>query len=69
MNDYSIETLITVFAKHAKDAEESQLVMSERFRKLYPDQELPDNMKETFNIAKAFHEICKEISRLRNSTD
>jgi hypothetical protein len=62
MDKYSIKNLSEVFLKHAEEFEKNRVRHLERF----PDAEY---LKDDFNIAKALHYICKELSRLQSDTD
>lgn len=62
---YDIDSLIETFIQHHEQAELSQIVYIERFKKHFPGEELPDHMTDKFSISMAFHMICKEIKELK----
>jgi hypothetical protein len=59
--DYSIESLSEVFSDHAEKFDRDSKRNIEEYKIKYPDQDLPEHMKENFNLAQALSLICKEI--------
>ena len=64
MEDYSLDSLSKTFSSHADTADQEFEKAVISFKKINPDIDLPDHMKENFNLARALSVICKELIRL-----
>lgn len=64
-NDYSIENLGAIFAKHADIADDEHEKMIKQYIQQYSDNPLPKHLKENFNIARALSVMASEIDRLK----
>ncbi len=63
-NMYELEELIKKFKEHAIQADKSQ----EEWKKSWKDNnqggEMPDHLKDDFNLPRALGSICQEIDKL-----
>jgi hypothetical protein len=64
---YQIEELMKTFSQHAKESEKMRLESIEKFKKEYPNDQLPDFLLNDFNICGALLTIVTEIHRLKNN--
>ena len=62
---YEIESLIKTFSEHAVSAEEIRRKMLEEFKINYPDEPIPDHMKDGFSLPTALCRMCEEIRNLK----
>lgn len=63
---YKIDFLIETFSKHAEEADKNQKRHLEQFKAMNPDEPIPDNMIDDFNLPMALASICKAIQELQN---
>lgn len=68
-NDYRIEELGKIFAEHAKEYLEISRKVDEQWLEHNPGQELPECMKDRFNLSEALFVITDEIIKLKNILD
>lgn len=66
-HNYSLEGISKTFSEHAEMGEQHQKMVNETFLQQNPGQELPEHMKNPFNLPKAFSVICSEIEKLKTS--
>lgn len=64
-NDYRLESLSGTFLKHAEKGDENHRMQVENLKNNFPDQELPDHMKNPFNIARALSVMAAELEKLK----
>lgn len=65
--DYSIENLEFIFMRHAEEAEQRNKEIIDNFKKDYPNEDIPDHMKSSFNLAKALSVMANEINKFRKN--
>ena len=63
--DYSLENLISIFKKHANQSDKNQQEIIRYYKENFPDSELPEYMKDNFNISYALSVMCCEIEKLK----
>lgn len=66
MTKYDLDSLIESLLKHHEKAQKVFIDQVERFKRDYPDTELPEHFKENFSLPKVLHVICKEIKDLKD---
>ena len=65
--DYTIEQLEKTFREHYEKDEIDDEERRVNFKKNFPYSELPPHLKKnSFNLSKALHVICREINQLKN---
>lgn len=64
-HDYRLETLASTFGTHADMADAHQEFINKSFAEQNPGQELPEHMKNPFNVAKALSVMAAEIEKLK----
>lgn len=64
-HDYTLETLASTFADHAGMADAHQEQLNQLFKDSNPGQELPEHMKNPFNVARALSVMAAEIEKLK----
>ena len=64
-HDYRIQALAGVFSDHADMAEASNQYSVACHKQNYPDQELPEQIMNPFNVAKALSVMAAEIAELK----
>ncbi len=62
---YTLEWLSKNFSEHAKFFDEQCKKELEDYKKNYPDSELPEHLKEGFNLPRALAVICFEIQIMK----
>lgn len=67
--DYTIEQLEKTFKEHSEEALKEQEFQIEKFKIMWPDDQLPSHMLNSFNISEALYVICKEINYIKNSIE
>ena len=65
MSEYTIEQLEKTFLEHYENSIQENNKRLEKFKKEYPDSEIPEHFLNDFHISKALHIICKEINLLK----
>lgn len=63
--DYRLETLASTFSDHAEMIETHQEQINKMYTEQNPGQELPEHMKNPFNIAKALSVMAEELNKLK----
>lgn len=63
--DYRIEELIKTFHEHAQNFVDGKEYRLKMYKEEFPNNEIPDCLKEEFNLAFALSEICTEIAILK----
>jgi hypothetical protein len=63
--DYSIETLVSTFASHAKAQEENLTKCREQYKKIYPADKDPEHLINPFNLSHSLTCICQEIVNIK----
>lgn len=63
---YKLDFLIETFLKHAEEHAENNRRLLEQFKKMNPDEPIPDHMTEEFNLPMALATICHEIQEMKN---
>ena len=66
MSKYDIDSLIAQFEQDWHESEKRNAECKADFIKKYPDAPVPEHFSYTFNIARAFMEMCKEIKGLKD---
>lgn len=64
---YGLDFLIDTFTKHAEEHEKNNERMLEQFKKMNPEEPIPDHMKEEFSLPLALASICTAIQELKES--
>lgn len=64
-NQYEMETLIKTFMDHHEKSIENNTKMIERHKEYFPNEEIPDYLKDEFSISKAFAHMAMEIQRIK----
>lgn len=64
-DQYCIENLVTTFGVHAEmsDAHTQQTI--DVFKETCPETEIPEHLKNPFNISRALSVICLEIEKIK----
>lgn len=62
---YTLERLRSEFLEHAKHFEKENVELIERYKRDYPGEELPDHLKDDFNLSYALHDMCNELINLK----
>jgi hypothetical protein len=60
-----LDSLVKTFSKHAKEARKARLSLVKDFQKNYPDEPIPNYLKEDFDLPDALSLICTEISNIK----
>ncbi len=63
---YTIEELANIFANHAIEADKMRLIDAKKFQENYPDEELPEHFKNSFNVSHALAFMCSEIQKIKD---
>jgi cysteinyl-tRNA synthetase len=66
---YKLDFLIETFLKHAEEHKNNNERLLEQFKKMNPDEPIPDHMKEEFNLPMALATICNAIQELNKRLD
>ena len=64
-NDYRIETLAKAFSDHADKCDKSHQRRIRDHCESFPNSEVPEWMKDHFNISRALSVMAAEIERLK----
>lgn len=64
--DYTMEELLTIFQKHAEEYEESIHKNTKLYKEMYPNDPIPEHLKNSFNLPLALWIIIAEIERLKH---
>jgi hypothetical protein len=64
---YSLEELIKTFGEHTEKAQKNHEACVRLFMENNPDTQLPDHLKDDFNICKALLTFSREIKDLKES--
>lgn len=62
---YDLESLSRRFYRDATEADKMKEMLMQRRKELFPDEEIPEYMKDQFNVARAFAEMCIEILKIK----
>lgn len=65
-NDYTIIGLAGIFATHADIAEKTRQERIKEYIEVYGESELPEHLKNYFNLSQALSFMCMEISKLKH---
>lgn len=65
--DYSIESLPEIFKSHADINDEMLAEQIKTYHDINSDPELPDHLKNAFNISRALAVMCEEIRNLKET--
>lgn len=63
--DYSMEAITKTMLDHAELTNKIRKSEIERYKEQYPDCEIPENLKEKFNVYKAVSEMALQIALIR----
>ncbi len=66
--NYTIEALPEIFAEHAQKNEEIHAEQVKTYLEISSHSELPDHMKNPFNISRALQVICEELRALKQKS-
>jgi len=66
---YTIEFLLESFTKHSEAFQKEQKKFIAEYSKGYPLSELPDFLRDDFNISEAMRVMTEEIISLRKSIE
>ena len=69
MQSYLLEDLASTFAKHADELEKKQKQMRKQYKKDHDGQDLPDYMKDPFNLSRALSVMAQEIENLKKAQE
>lgn len=61
---YPLEELIEIFKQHSDLAEIKRQELIQTHKETYEGSELPEHLKDEFNLPLALHSICVEIDKL-----
>lgn len=64
---YTLKFLVETFSRHAIEAEKGKKKFIKEFKENYPDEPLPEHVKDDFNLPEALACICMEIMRIDES--
>lgn len=63
--NYSVESLVELFTKHADDADNQLAEQIKTYHQINSDPELPDHMKNPFNLPRALAALASAIRDLQ----
>lgn len=66
---YSLESLIEIFLDHTYKVDEDNAKNLINYMENNPNSEIPENLKDTFNLPLALHAICLEIRSLKDDIE
>jgi hypothetical protein len=64
-----IKKLVEIFTEHEIQADKNRQDDLIAFVQNHPGEEVPDHMKDNFNICRALKMICKEIVLIKEKLD
>jgi len=66
---YKLDFLIDTFTKHAEEHKKNNERLLEQFKKMNPEEPIPDHMTDEFNLPMALATICNAIQELNKRLD
>lgn len=63
--DYKIETLGRTFSSNAEIANKRRQENINNFKEFYPDANVPEHLRDDFNVDMALSVMCFEIQQLK----
>jgi hypothetical protein len=65
VKEFTLDQLESLLNKHTIENEENFERTIKTWKELYPDQEVPEHLKEGFNLSCALWKIVKEIKEIK----